>query len=600
MSFQLKLMVAMVGLVVLVSWVVLGVTERRVEVAYAAMYEERYEGQIEAFLQMREGRVAFMEGICERAAGSERMVEFVKMKGGKRTGLEGVREELLGFFEGLTRGVNAAVKRMPMRSRERGGKAGPGGVQVPLVCVIRGEGEVVPVSGLKEGGERDRLARIREAAMKGTFEEQGVLYVAVDLPDGGRGVREVVVTPVVDPASGERLGALLVGADPKSVGGGKLVNRISQSKRGREPILNGMVLNGEFFGDTSGWGESAAVVSGEILDGVEGGEGGAVHGDGETGRHGSFVTGDGQGRMRVHYQLLNEESEFAKAFHVAVYSLGPLDEELTGLRRLVLGAGGGGLVLAVLLAFLLAKRLTVPVRELSTGTAAVARGELDVRVPVRGGDELGRLAGSFNEMAEGLAMKERYRSVLGKVADVAVAEALVAGELELGGEEIEVTVLFCDIRGFTAMSEGRKPSEVIGLLNEHMTAMTEVVYAHRGVVDKFVGNACRCAMAMVEARRRLNETARVPVDVGIGVATGVVVAGCMGSEERLNYTVVGERVNLAARLCGVARAGDVVVDGETWGRVEGVEGVEERVGLKGFSEEVGVWRLGGGAEMLKS
>jgi class 3 adenylate cyclase len=602
MSFQVKLMGAMIGLVIVVTLVVLSVTERQVEAAYTQLYEERYEGQIEAFLQLQEARMEILQGIGEQAAETESMGAFMRLSEGGRNGeFEAVRTELRSLFETISRSAQGSRRQSP-RAQGRPARSGPtpNGTPLPLVCVIKGEGMVLPILGLRENGDRRRLEQIREAALKGTFEEQGILYVAVDVQGGEASVREVVVTPVLDD-DGERLGTLLVGGEPRSVVGGRVAERMNRGKDKDQTIITGLALNGEFYGDTKGWDAEKLVMAKGIAQQVS---------EREEGGNGSFEIGEAGGRLRVHYQLLNEGSGFPDAYHIALYSLSRLDADLSALRRKALQADVIGLLLAIVLGYVFARALSVPVRELSKGTEAVARGELDVRVPVRSGDELGKLAGSFNHMAEGLAMKERYRSVLGKVADEAVAEALVAGELELGGEEIEVSILFCDIRGFTSMTENRGPSDVIALLNEHMTAMTEVVYAHKGVVDKFVGdeimaifgapktygddaaNACRAALAMIDQRERLNGSSQIPVDVGIGIATGVVVAGCMGSETRLNYTVVGDKVNLASRLCSAAKAGEVVVDGETWGRTEGLDGREENVALKGFTDAVKVWRLG--------
>ena len=149
------------------------------------------------------------------------------------------------------------------------------------------------------------------------------------------------------------------------------------------------------------------------------------------------------------------------------------------------------------------------------------------------------------------------------------------------------------------------------MLNEHMTALTRVVKEHNGVLDKFVGDllmaifgapishgddafdAATCAVRLQEVRERLNETSRHKLEIGIGVATGTVVAGCMGSEDRLNYTVLGERVNLASRLCSQAKAGEVVVDETTKeqlaGRMSGQPMGE--IQLKGFSAPVQAFKL---------
>jgi class 3 adenylate cyclase len=246
-------------------------------------------------------------------------------------------------------------------------------------------------------------------------------------------------------------------------------------------------------------------------------------------------------------------------------------------------------------------------------TDNIRRGDYAARVPERGADELAVLARSFNAMAEDLALKQKYRSVLDKVTDRDVAESLLTGDLRLGGETREATVLFCDIRGFTEMTEAMGPQEVVRLLNEHMTVMTRLVYEHGGVVDKFVGdlimavfgapksygndalNACRCAMAMVDAcaRAAAAEGLRHGLRIGVGIATGNMVAGCMGSEDRLNYTVVGEKVNLASRLCDSAGPMEVLVDERTRALAgEEIETENARTpSFKGVSRTAQIYRV---------
>ncbi len=214
-------------------------------------------------------------------------------------------------------------------------------------------------------------------------------------------------------------------------------------------------------------------------------------------------------------------------------------------------------------------------------------------------------------MTEGLALKERYRSVLDKVADPQVAAELMSGSMDLGGEVRDITTLFCDIRGFTPLTEGMPPADVIHMLNEHMTALTRVVYERRGVVDKFVGdeimvlfgaprgygddalNAASAAVAMIGEREKLNQQSRFQFKIGIGLASGEVVAGCMGSEDRLNYTVLGEQVNLAARLCGAAGPMEVLIDALTEERLRGLIQTEPKpdMQLKGFSSASRVYAL---------
>jgi len=214
-------------------------------------------------------------------------------------------------------------------------------------------------------------------------------------------------------------------------------------------------------------------------------------------------------------------------------------------------------------------------------------------------------------MAKGLAQKERYRTVLNLVADEKIAAKLLDGEIALGGEVRDVTVLFCDIRNFTELTQGMPPGEVIEMLNEHMTALTSVVKEHNGVLDKFVGDllmavfgapirhgndaldAARCALQLQEQRQKLNESSRHKLQVGIGLATGEVLAGCMGSIERLNYTVLGERVNLASRLCDEAPAGQIWIDQATRDALGQSITTEPAppMRFKGFANQINVYKL---------
>ena len=258
------------------------------------------------------------------------------------------------------------------------------------------------------------------------------------------------------------------------------------------------------------------------------------------------------------------------------------------------------------LIIIVSRTLSGPVSALTTATHQIASGNYAFRVPVQSRDELGLLSSAFNEMATDLALKERYRSVLSAVADPAVAQRLIHDSHDLGGVQKQVSVLFCDIRGFTSLSEQLPPHDVIELLNQHMTALTEVAYQYNGTVDKFVGDmimvlfgapessaddaqrTVRCALAMRQTRNHLNSQSQFPLEIGIGIATGSVVAGCMGSEKRLNYTVLGHRVNLAARLCGIAAAGQILIDDATQLRLpeNAVTTPLPPARLKGIAEEV--------------
>jgi len=249
------------------------------------------------------------------------------------------------------------------------------------------------------------------------------------------------------------------------------------------------------------------------------------------------------------------------------------------VRRLLLILFAGALLLSILGALLVARSVSRPVSELSGAAQRVGSGDLSARVMAQGQDEIGLLASRFNAMVEGLQERDRTRDLLGKVVSRQIADELMGSAIELGGEERECTILFSDLRGFTSLSEGRSPVEILALLNRYFSRMTAVVDANGGVVDKFIGDALMAlfgvpvaaedaaaravatALGMQDALAELNEEFGLTssafsrqLRIGMGLATGEVVAGNMGSTERLNYTVIGDAVNLASRLEGLSKA----------------------------------------------
>ncbi len=291
--------------------------------------------------------------------------------------------------------------------------------------------------------------------------------------------------------------------------------------------------------------------------------------------------------------------------------LAPFDR----IRRVELLAAAAALLLALLLGAVLSKQLTAPIRTLVGATDRVRRGDYDFTVEVPHQDELGTLAGAFNQMTQGLLLKERYRSVLDKVVSPDVAAELLKGDLELGGETRDVTTLFADVRGFTALTEHLEPQRVIGMLNEWLELAATVIADEGGIVDKYVGDqvmavwgaplddeahalhAVRAAVRLRAVTAELDRTRRDRGDtafaIGIGVNTGPAVAGNSGSSTRLNYTVLGASVNAAMRLCSEAQSGEILIGEQTYEQVRAqviATRLPPRV-VKGFSTPVAPYRV---------
>jgi class 3 adenylate cyclase len=298
----------------------------------------------------------------------------------------------------------------------------------------------------------------------------------------------------------------------------------------------------------------------------------------------------------------------------------PLEEVLTPFDRIQRAeriAAAVVLVLAIGFALVLSKGLTTPIRTLVAATERVRRGDYDFRVKVPYRDEVGTLADAFNQMTEGLLLKERYRGVLDQVVSRHVAEELLRGEIVLGGETRELTTLFADIRGFTSLTEHMEPQAVIGMLNEWLELAAECIEQERGVVDKYVGDqvmaifgapimqedhperAVRAALRLRDRTAELSQRREArgdpPLAIGIGVNTGPAVAGNTGSSRRLNYTVLGASVNAAARLCSQAGPGQVLISEETGRRTKEVVDatpLPPRV-IKGFSHPITPYEVHG-------
>jgi len=261
----------------------------------------------------------------------------------------------------------------------------------------------------------------------------------------------------------------------------------------------------------------------------------------------------------------------------------PLINLITGLVVAALTSSGGGgaalgadVLIAVAVATTISLELTVlfaksivrPIADLQRATDAVREGRYDVSVPVTTGDELGELAASFNQMVEGLAERERLREAFGTYLDKSVAEYILSEGFSEEGEEVEVSVLFCDVRDFTSFAAQADAKEVVMRLNALFAVVVPILNRHGGHVDKFVGDgllamfgapepfpdhADRAARAACEMATVVNSEDEPGFRIGVGVNTGRVVAGSIGGAGRLNFSVIGDAVNVAARVEAATR-----------------------------------------------
>jgi adenylate cyclase len=269
--------------------------------------------------------------------------------------------------------------------------------------------------------------------------------------------------------------------------------------------------------------------------------------------------------------------------------------------------GGIGIVVGLLAVTLAARTTADPVGSVRRALAKVQTGDFDVRVPVYDASQIGQLQLGFNEMAAGLAERERIREAFGTYVDPDVAAHVLSEGTDRAGEEVEVTVLFVDVRNFTGFAERTPAPEVVASLNRLFERIVPIIHEHGGRIDKFVGDglmavfgapirqtdhADRALAAALEIARAVQRDG--DLEVGIGLNSGRVVAGNIGGAGRLEFGVIGDPVNVAARIEAATRqTGDTVLLAERTKELLRAEHPEltERTGvqLKGRTEAVRVY-----------
>jgi len=290
---------------------------------------------------------------------------------------------------------------------------------------------------------------------------------------------------------------------------------------------------------------------------------------------------------------------------------------LNNLRFVIIMITAFMSLIAIFLAFVMSKHLSKPIYNLVDASKAIDEGNYKYRLNERRNDEIGELAHAFNHMAHGLFQKSQVEDAFSRYVSSNVAQRVLQNldEVELGGVHVTASVLFADIVGFTSISEKMPPDDTANLLNEYFTLISNITEEHNGHIDKFMGdcamavfgvpevtsdhsyNAISCAISIQEKVKQLNsqrlKEKKIPVHFRIGVNTGVMVAGNLGSNDRMEYTVIGDPVNLASRLAGIATSDQIIILEQLYKQ----EAIEQRINavqhkiirVRGIQDEVSTW-----------
>ncbi len=268
--------------------------------------------------------------------------------------------------------------------------------------------------------------------------------------------------------------------------------------------------------------------------------------------------------------------------------------------------------------WLITRSIAAPVRTLVREMKRVRDEDFTAQAPVVSPDELGQLADGFNRMTAGLRQAEFVKDTFGRYVTSQVRDEILGGKIHLGGERREVTVLFSDIRGFTAFSERQSPEDTVAFLNAYLERMVTIIVEEGGTVDKFIGDAIlasfgvplareddplravRAAQRMLAAVDDMNAHAggtAVPLQIGIGIHSGPVVVGNIGSARKMEYTIIGDTVNTASRIEQLTKelGASLLISEETWRRVAADVQAEPLapVAVKGKREKLQLYAVAG-------
>jgi len=287
------------------------------------------------------------------------------------------------------------------------------------------------------------------------------------------------------------------------------------------------------------------------------------------------------------------------------------------IQRIIIWLTGIVLASSFLINLLFSRSLSRPIKNLTDASHKIQKGDYEFEISTVSRDEIGVLTNSFRDMARGLAERERIKSAFGKFVNKSIAELVINKEVKVGGERKEVAVFFSDIRSFTQISESLEPEEVVEFLNEYITRMVNCINKTKGVVDKYIGdaimaiwgapvtsgddvfNAVNASLMMRDQLIEFNSdrgTEKKPViRIGCGIHYGPVLAGQIGSEEKMEYTVIGDTVNLASRIEALNKAfgTDILVSEEMAERIKDRFRMVpmQKITVKGKSEPLQIYAV---------
>jgi len=272
---------------------------------------------------------------------------------------------------------------------------------------------------------------------------------------------------------------------------------------------------------------------------------------------------------------------------------------------------------SIVLSIFVSTSVSIPLHKLENAMKEVEKGNLDVRVEIVSNDEIGSVTEGFNLMVKGLKESESIKDSFGKYVSQEIRDEILNGRISLDGEMKRATLLFSDLRDFTPLVESMHPKEVVTIMNQYFTQMTEAIKENRGLVLQYVGDEIEAVFgaplsyedhtdmavkAALEMRRRLIELNKNfekqgvnPLRHGIGIHTGAVLAGNIGSKDRISYALVGDTVNLASRISGLTKefSCDIILSQTTNSLLTGDFTAEQlsAVKVKGKKEKVLIYKL---------